>query len=79
MNSWTSALPVRTRLAVALVLASALGLLIGVAGGAAHPTPARADTSAVVNRGAAGVTADALPTVQVNGVVWTPRVGGNTV
>ena len=79
MNSRTSALPVRARLALAVALASALGLLVGVAGGAAHPTPALAGTSAVANRGSTGVTADALPTVQVNGVVWTQLVVGNTV
>ena len=61
------------------MLASALGLLLGIAGGAAHPTSALAGTSAVTNRGSAGVTADALQTVQVNGVVWTQLVVGNTV
>lgn len=43
---------------------------------AATPPPGM---SPVVQRGPNGVTADALPTVQINGVVWSQAVVGNTV
>ena len=79
MNSSTTALPARARLRVAVALASALGLLVGIAGGAINPTSALAGVSAVANRAATGATADTLPTVQVNGIVWTQVVVGNTV
>ena len=38
-----------------------------------------AAVSPVQDRPAAGVTADALPTVQIDGVVWSQAVVGNTV
>lgn len=69
----------RARLACSLVLAAALGLAFGVAGATVQATDALAGTSAVANRGSSGVTADGLPTVQINGVVWTQLVVGNTV
>ncbi len=61
------------------VLATSLML-----GGAVLATPAAAATSAdprynVVDRPSAGVTADALPTVQIDGVVWDTAIVGNTV
>jgi hypothetical protein len=43
------------------------------------PTAAGAATPAVRARSAATVTADALPTVQINGVVWTQVMIGNVV
>lgn len=79
MQSRTSAAPACARLAVVLALAGALGFVLGVAGGAARPTSAVAGTSAIASRGSSGVTADGLPTVQINGVVWTQLVVGNTV
>jgi large repetitive protein len=49
------------------------GLAIGLAPSAsANPAPP-------VQRSASGVTADALPTVQIDGVVWSQTVVGNTV
>src|SRR4051812_26117709 len=67
------------RRAVATVLVSALGL-VGVAGLATvvTATPALADT--VPDPGTpATVSTDALPTAQINGVVWAQVVTGDTV
>ena len=57
-----------------------------VVGGFALTVPAEAATTAtgdpsynVVDRPSAGVTADALPTVQIDGVVWDTAIAGNTV
>ena len=61
---------------VAAVLATAL---IGAFAALVTATPAAAATSPVADRPAGGVTADALPTVQVDGVVWSQAVVGNTV
>ena len=77
MDSRTSGLLVRARAALAIVLATVLGISLTAAAGAVHP--ASAAVSAVANRGSAGSTADALPTVQVNGIVWTQVVVGNVV
>jgi hypothetical protein len=41
--------------------------------------PARAEPGPVRQPTAATVTADALPTAQINGVVWTQVIAGNTV
>ncbi len=41
--------------------------------------PAHAAVSPVVPRPAAAVTADPLPTVQIDGIVWTQTLHGNTV
>jgi PKD repeat protein len=75
----TTALPGAFRATAAGLLAAALS--VGVLAGA--PTPARADTAPVAD--ATGytppqtVTADSLPTTQINGVVWDQLVVGNTV
>ena len=68
----------RPRLAVAVLL-SGLLTLAGVAAGTA---PARADSAPADPTAAVTpttVSADALPTVQINGVVWSQVVVGNTV
>jgi len=74
-GTWRS----RARAAGLITLATLLGALLGSVGQTARPTPAAAGVSAVASRGANGPTADALPTVQVNGIVWTQVVLGNTV
>ncbi len=51
---------------------------LSVAAGVTAPAAEAADAP-VVQRSVTGVTADALPTVQVNGVVWDQAVAGNTV
>lgn len=61
------------------ILATALAVLVGALGLApATATSALADT-APADGVPATVTADALPTWQVNGVVWSQAVVGNTV
>lgn len=62
------------------ILIPACGLLLVV--GALGPVPAHADSAPADPtdpRTPATVTADALPTVQVDGVVWDQAVVGNTV
>jgi len=62
--------------AVAALVLSAAALIAPPAGADAPP----AGLSPVVERSAKNVTADALPTVQIdNGVVWTEKVVGNRV
>lgn len=56
------------------VAAAALGLVLGAA-----PLPAQAAPGAVLDRGPTGVTADALPTAQIDGVAWTQVIVGNRV
>ena len=56
----------------ALVVPAAFG-----AGPAAAATPS--GPPPIAQRSAQGVTADALPTVQIDGVVWSEAVVGNTV
>src|SRR5262245_6527319 len=58
--------------------------LVGSVASVLVSTPAAAAVappgiSPVVQRGPNGVTADALPTVQIDGVVWDQAVVGNTV
>ncbi len=60
-------------------LTALLALVLGVGLAVQTGRPAAAAVSAVIDRGSAGVTADALPTAQVNGVVWDLVVAGNTV
>src|SRR5690242_16504742 len=61
------------RAAVAVGVAALIVSLVGPAVGAqAAPAP-------IQPRPATAVTADRLPTVQVNGVVWSQAVVGNTV
>ncbi|MFC4902237.1 PKD domain-containing protein [Kocuria oceani] len=62
------------------ILVPACGLLLVV--GALAPAPAYADSAPADPsdpRTPPTVTADALPTVQINGVVWDQEVVGNTV
>lgn len=60
-----------------------IGLILALALGAGVPTPSASATTPkvppVVQRSAATVTTDGLPTVQINGVVRTQVVVGNTV
>jgi trimeric autotransporter adhesin len=65
---------VRRRL---VALAGTAGLLI--AGAGLQAAPAAADTAPVPPTTTATVSADALPTVQVNGVVWSTVIVGNRV
>src|SRR3954464_1800074 len=66
----------RATLAATLVLLAMVGLAgVGSAAGAAPPP----GLSPVLQRGADNVTADALPPVQIDGVVWTELTVGNTV
>ncbi|HET9648608.1 MAG TPA: hypothetical protein VFP34_10300 [Microlunatus sp.] len=58
--------------------ALALALLV-VVGALVTPTAASAATPTIRARSTTGVTADALPTVQINGVVWTQVMIGNIV
>ena len=62
-----------------LLPAALAAILAVIAGVALQPDMASAAVSPVVGRGTTGVTADALPTVQVEGVVWTQVVVGNVV
>ncbi|KQS68792.1 PKD domain-containing protein [Modestobacter sp. Leaf380] len=76
----TTALPGALRAAAAGFLAVALS--VGVLAGGAPP--ARADSAPVADATTGKtppttVTADALPTAQINGVVWDQAVVGNTV
>ncbi|WP_197680538.1 PKD domain-containing protein [Microlunatus sagamiharensis] len=65
-----------------LVSSALLAAGLVVAGGAAPAAAATAATDPtynVVDRPDAGVTADALPTVQIDGVVWDTAIAGDTV
>ncbi|WP_448611584.1 PKD domain-containing protein [Geodermatophilus sp. URMC 60] len=62
------------------LLSGLLSLLVGV--GVVMPAPAEADSAPLDPANPATpatVTADALPTVQINGVAWSQVVVGNTV
>ena len=63
----------RRLLATTVVSAIGLSLLAGV------ETQAGAVPAPIAQRTPTAVTADALPTVQIDGVVWTQAVAGNTV
>ena len=72
-----------SRRAASLIAVAALvmsALVVPIASGAG---PAAADTPSgpppIAQRTAQGVTADGLPTVQIDGVVWSVAVVGNTV
>lgn len=58
----------------ALAFVLVVGLLIAAPAGSAAAAP-----GPVKQRPASGMTADGLPTVQINGVVWTQTTHGNTV
>lgn len=67
----------RTRAVAGWVVAGLLGTGLVVVGSPA--APAAADPAPVQARPAGVVTADSLPTAQINGVAWTQLVIGNTV
>jgi len=72
MTARVSAAPMR-------VLAAVLALMVGLSGLALlAPTGARADTAPPAGTPAT-VSADGLPTTQINGVAWSQVVVGNTV
>src|SRR3954471_259401 len=83
MDEWGVAMSVRTARVSRTVLAGLLSsLLIGGALGGLSTGTARADsapTDPANPATPATVTADALPTVQINGVAWVQVVVGNTV
>lgn len=79
MQSRATASRARGDAIVAIVLAFVVGLSVIAADSATRLEPAVAGVSATIDRGSTGVTADALPTVQVNGIVWTQVVVGNVV
>ena len=65
-------------IAVAATVMGALVVpIVSGAGPAAAATPS--GPPPIAQRSAQGVTADALPTVQIDGVVWSQAVVGNTV
>ena len=67
----------RRPLALTAVLAPAS---LGVAAGVSPSTAAvRASTPPILQRSSANVTADALPTAQIDGIVWKQAIAGNTV
>ncbi len=72
-----NAIRVRTKVAALTAVALAGSMAVITA------TPASADTlpgpAPVQQRSADNVTADALPTVQIDGVVWSQAIVGNTV
>ncbi|MDT4928025.1 MAG: hypothetical protein QOF92_892 [Pseudonocardiales bacterium] len=69
--------PVAGLTAGLLVSTGLVALTVAMAPGAGAAPPA--GVSPIVARSAANVTADGLPTVQIDGVVWTQEVVGNTV
>ena len=73
---WVGARPGRRWASLATVAALAVA---GFGVGAAVAPAASAAPGAVQTTGAGMVTADPLPTVQVNGVVWSQAVVGNKV
>src|SRR3954452_22098884 len=77
MSRWTAAVsrPLTAAATAALVI-------IGALAGSLVPSVARADSAPPAPAGLtnpATVTADALPTVQINGVAWAQVVVGTTV
>lgn len=59
---------------------STVVLVVGaLVAGASTPVPSTAAVPAVRDASAKVVTADALPTAQIDGVVWTQKVVGDTV
>ncbi len=68
--------PAMVRLPVALILL--LAYVVGSVAGGGLP-PAWSDTAPPESGTLATVSSDALPTVQIDGVVWSQVVAGNTV
>src|SRR4051794_26498962 len=66
----------RLRTVVAFILISCVSAVGLVLTGAA---PAHADVAPIIQPPTNTITADRLPTVQVDGVVWSQVVIGNTV
>jgi chitodextrinase len=66
----------RRFVSVAAVTIVTSGFLVA---GAALAPQAGADPAPISQPGTANVTADALPTVQIDGVVWSQAIVGNTV
>jgi hypothetical protein len=60
-------------------LALAAGMAVAWVATVATAPAASAAVSPIASRPSTGVTADALPTVQIDGVVWSQVVVGNTV
>src|SRR4051812_7301337 len=71
-----SLFPSRSRPAIAAALAAAAALVLALLWA---PSTATADTAPVPPEPTATVSADVLPTVQINGVVWAQLVVGNRV
>ena len=69
----------RARQLVASSAVSALVVAGAVVAGVALAASASADPAPIGDGTASTVTADALPTAQINGVVWSQAVVGNTV
>ena len=71
----------RRAVAAAAVLATLTGFAseMTVASSSASAATQPAGVSPVIQRPASNVTADALPTVQIDGVVWSEAIVGNTV
>lgn len=66
----------RLRTLAAVLTGAALAGVLALGG---TPTPAAADPAAVAVADPTTVTTDGLPTWQINGVVWSQAVVGNTV
>ena len=75
--SLLAAIPGRVRFVLLCVLTFTLGVATLAFG--AGVRPAHAAVSPIIDRGAQGMTADGLSTVQIDGIVWTQVVVGDTV
>ena len=69
--------PLKNSVAGVTLFAVALGGLLSVE--VFHAAQAAADPGPVLQRPTGAVTADALPTVQIDGVVWAQQIVGDTV
>ena len=65
--------------AVGAMVAAGAVVVAGLAAGVVLASPASADPAPIGEGTASTVTADALPTAQINGVVWSQVVVGNSV
>ena len=65
--------------ACAMTIAFSITLITLLATAGVTALPAAAADPPITQRAATGVTADALPTAQINGVVWDQAIVGNTV
>lgn len=71
--------PSRTLSASRSVVVAVVAALVAAFAAVLTAAPAEAAVSPVADRQPGGVTADGLPTVQIDGVVWSQAVVGNTV